>query len=40
MEIMSVGGGYIAAPTHAVPKDVPCENVMAMLDVFQGQTSK
>ncbi|MCL2752130.1 MAG: hypothetical protein FWE62_05180 [Firmicutes bacterium] len=25
------------APTHAVPGDVPPENVMAMLDVFQNQ---
>ena len=37
MEIMSVSGGYIAAPTHAVPWDVPEENVMAMLDVFMNQ---
>lgn len=31
------GGGYIAGPSHAVPKDVPPENVMAMLDVLQHQ---
>lgn len=31
MECLSVNGGYIVAPTHAVPADVPPENVMAML---------
>jgi uroporphyrinogen decarboxylase len=37
MRIMGDGGGYIAAPTHAIPGDVPPENVEAMLDVFQNQ---
>lgn len=37
MERMGKGGGYIAAPTHAVPGDVPPENILAMLDVFQNQ---
>lgn len=37
MKIMSKGGGYIAAPTHAVPFDVPPENVLAMMDVFKSQ---
>jgi len=27
-------GGYIAAPTHSVPGDVPPENILAMLEVF------
>ncbi len=35
MEIMSVNGGYIAEPTHSVPGDVPPENIVAMLKVFQ-----
>lgn len=35
--IMGKGGGYIAAPTHAVPGDVPPENVLAMLEAFQDQ---
>ncbi|MBQ7719213.1 MAG: hypothetical protein IJT56_01405, partial [Clostridia bacterium] len=35
LEIMGSGGGYILAPTHAVPKDVPTENVTAMLDEFE-----
>jgi uroporphyrinogen decarboxylase len=34
-EIMRVGGGYILAPTHAIPQDVPPENVIAMLDAFR-----
>jgi uroporphyrinogen decarboxylase len=37
MKIMGAGGGYIAAPTHAVPGDVPPENVLAMLEVFKNQ---
>gem|GEM_PF-48486 len=37
MQIMGANGGYIAAPTHAIPGDVPPENVEAMLDVFQNQ---
>ena len=34
-EIMRPGGGYILAPTHAVPQDVPPENVFAALDAFR-----
>lgn len=37
MRILGKNGGYIAAPTHAVPGDVPPENIAAMLDVFQNQ---
>lgn len=37
MRIMSKNGGYIAAPTHAVPFDVPAENIIAMFEVFQNQ---
>ena len=35
MKIMNVNGGYIAAPTHAVPGDVPPENIVAMMEVFK-----
>ena len=35
--IMGRNGGYIAAPTHAVPPDVPPENIIAMMDVFINQ---
>ena len=38
MRIMGKGGGYIAAPTHAIPGDVPPENVEAMLEVFMNQS--
>ncbi len=37
MRILGAGGGYIAAPTHYIPGDVPAENVMAMVDVFCNQ---
>lgn len=34
-EIMRKGGGYIIAPTHSVPQDVPPENVIAMQECFE-----
>jgi uroporphyrinogen decarboxylase len=37
MKVMGADGGYIAAPTHAVPGDVPPGNILAMLEVFQHQ---
>ncbi|NLG37979.1 MAG: type I restriction-modification system subunit M [Clostridiales bacterium] len=37
LSIMGKGGGYIAAPTHDIPGDVPPENVVAMLEVLQNQ---
>jgi len=37
LKIMGEHGGYIAAPTHSIPGDVPAENVVAMLGVFQHQ---
>jgi uroporphyrinogen decarboxylase len=30
-------GGYIAAPTHDVPKDVPVENIVAMIETLRAQ---
>ena len=30
------GGGLIAGPTHAVPADVPPENIIAMMEVLEG----
>ena len=30
-------GGYIVAPTHAIPRDVPPENIVAFLEVVQAQ---
>jgi len=34
---MRPGGGYIAAPTHAIPGDVPPENIVAMVEALQNQ---
>ena len=30
-------GGYIFAPAHGVPEDVPPENVMAFVEILQAQ---
>ncbi|MCP4592808.1 MAG: hypothetical protein GY842_18900, partial [bacterium] len=30
-------GGYIAAPSHAVPGDAKAENIAAMIEVLQEQ---
>ncbi len=32
-------GGYIAAPSHVIPADVPVENIAAMLEQLQHQAS-
>jgi len=37
MEVMGKDGGYICAPTHSIPNDVPTENILAFLDVLQNQ---
>ena len=37
MKIMGPGGGFIVAPTHAIPGDVPAENMDAMIKLFQNQ---
>lgn len=37
MKTVGAGGGYIAAPTHAVPGDVPPENIIAMVEAFKEQ---
>ena len=34
---LRAGGGLIIAPTHALPFDVPAENILAMMEVFQNQ---
>ena len=38
LAILSKDGGYILAPTHAMPSDIPPENVMAFLRVCQHQS--
>jgi uroporphyrinogen decarboxylase len=37
MEILGANGGYIAAPTHDVPCDVPVENILALVETFLDQ---
>ena len=37
MEVMGKDGGYIVAPTHAMPSDIPVENMVAFLDVVRDQ---
>jgi uroporphyrinogen decarboxylase len=37
METVGRDGGYIAAPTHSIPNDVPTENILAFLDAVRGQ---
>jgi len=37
MDILGKNGGYIAAPTHDVPGDVPPENLEAMVRAFKDQ---
>ena len=37
MKILGENGGYIAAPTHDVPGDVPPENIEVLIDVFKNQ---
>jgi uroporphyrinogen decarboxylase len=36
-KILRPGDGFIIAPTHALPSDIPVENIQAMLEVFQNQ---
>ena len=36
-KILRSGGGLIIAPTHALPFDIPTENILAMAEVFQNQ---
>jgi uroporphyrinogen decarboxylase len=37
LSILGDGGGYIASPSHAVTPDVPPQNLLALLEVFQNQ---
>ena len=37
MDILGKNGGYICAPTHSIPDDVPTENILAFLEVVQNQ---
>jgi uroporphyrinogen decarboxylase len=37
IKILGKNGGYIAAPTHQIPADVPVENVIALAEAFKNQ---
>jgi uroporphyrinogen decarboxylase len=37
VKILRSNGGLIIAPTHALPYDIPPDNIMAMVEVFQNQ---
>ena len=36
-KIMGKGGGYVAAPTHSIPGDVPAENIVALINFLKNQ---
>lgn len=38
VEILGAGGGYIAAPSHAIQMGTPVENVLGMLRGVLGKT--
>lgn len=40
MDILGRDGGYILAPTHAMPNDIPPENVLAFLDVAKNENPR
>ena len=37
MEVLGPDGGYVVAPTHSIPDDVPIANILAFLEVVQNQ---
>jgi len=37
ISVVGEDGGYICAPTHAIPNDVPTENIIAFLDTVRNQ---
>jgi len=40
MDILGKDGGYILAPTHAMPNDIPPENVLAFMEVARNENPK
>jgi uroporphyrinogen-III decarboxylase len=34
---IGVSGGYIVAPTHAIPRDVSAENIVAFIETVRNQ---
>jgi uroporphyrinogen decarboxylase len=37
MDRIGAGGGYILAPSHAIPRDVPVENVIALVEAARDE---
>jgi uroporphyrinogen decarboxylase len=37
LDTLGAGGGYIASPSHAIPSDVPIENIVALIETLQNQ---
>ena len=37
MKIVSKGGGFIVAPTHSIPGDVPAENMHTLIELLKNQ---
>ena len=37
MKEIGQGGGYIVAPSHAMPPDIPLENILAFIETVQNQ---
>ncbi len=40
MDVLGKNGGYIVAPTHSMPADIPTANILAFLDAVQNQTPR
>ena len=40
MDILGKDGGYILAPTHAMPGDIPEENVLAFMEVAKNENPR
>jgi uroporphyrinogen decarboxylase len=37
INVIGAGGGYIIAPTHSIPDDVPTANILALIEAVRGQ---
>ena len=37
MDDLGTGGGFIIAPSHDMPGDVPLENMLAFIETVQAQ---
>ena len=40
LKTIGAGGGYIAAPAHSTPKDVPVENLVALIETLNSQKAQ